>query len=264
MEINKYFIDLEKRLKVPAAEIDSIKTSTDYLKQKIWGVFQDKLRSVEIFGSYDRGTKLPSEVNQDTDVDILIVFKKNEFQPRTYLNQLRAFGERTYPRSDIFPDHPSIIVELAHLRFDLVPAYVETGFFGDETIYIPGPPSKDLKWIETDPTSFKKQLVEKNNDKNGLTISIIKIMKYWNCINNYPFSSFFLERVAVKNNVSGKNLKECFYDFISEISDYNLTDFQAKVFNPLKDNKRKLKILEEQNIPNYIQQELASFIPIPA
>lgn len=263
LNANTYLENLLKKLNFSDVEHDKIKASLDYLKQKIWSAFQNKLENVELFGSFDRGTSLPGSVDRFSDVDVMIIFRENEFQPQTYLNQLRSFGEKTYPRSETFPDHPTVVVELSHVRFELVPAHVEVGFWGGKTIKIPGTPAKELQWIETDPGAFKTVLLEKNEEKKGLTIPTIKLLKYWNAINNYPFRPYTIEKIAVDENVSGANLKECLYDFSDELSKYEKSAEGEKGFRLLAERIRRLKVLEKENIPEYIEQEMAAFLPMP-
>lgn len=262
-DINTYLVNLAKELDFPASERERIDNSFKHLKEKIWGVFQNQLRDVLLFGSYQRGTILPDTADKNADVDVMIIFKGNEFQPKTYLNQLKNFGEKTYPRSDVFPDYPSVVVELEHVKFELVPACIEKDFWGNETLYIPGQPSKEIKWIETSPFDFKEKLIDKDKEKGNQTIPIIKIFKYWNALNNYPFSSYTLEKVAVNENVSGRNLKECFYDFVNEFEDYHMTAAAQNTFAALKERVRKLKVFEEERISDYVVHELSAFIPLP-
>lgn len=261
ISINTYLENMSKRLEFPAADREKIDTSFKYLKEKIWSVFQNKLEDVVLFGSFDRGTVLPGGVDRFSDVDVMIIFRKNEFQPQTYLNQLRSFSEKTYPRSETFPDHPTIVVELSHVRFELVPAYIHEGW--SKTIRIPGTPAKELQWIDTDPNKFKTALFEKNTEKKGLTIPIIKILKYWNALNDYPFRPYTIEKITVDENVSGANLKECLYDFCNELSKYEKSTEGEKAYKSLAERIRRLKILEKENLSEYIEQEMAAFLPMP-
>lgn len=263
MDINTYLKDLSKKLEFSSSECEKIDNSFKYLNQKIWSVFQNKLKDVRLFGSFDRDTALPTNIDKLSDVDVMIIFKKNEFQPQTYLNHLQNFGKRTYPRSEKFPNHPTIMIELFHLKFELVPAYIDEGFWGNGALKIPGKPDKELKWIDTDPDAFKAALFKKNNENKGLTISIIKILKYWNVINNYPFRPYALDEIAVIKNVTGTNLKEYFYDFVNELSRYQKSEEEKKAVKTLFETVRRLKILEKENIQEYIEQEMNAFLPMP-
>lgn len=94
MDINDYLTKLSQQLSLSNTEKKKIDDSVAFLRGKIWGIFQDRLEEVSVFGSYDRGTMLPQSIDTKNDVDILVVFKKDEFQPQTYLNQLRSFSEK--------------------------------------------------------------------------------------------------------------------------------------------------------------------------
>src|ERR1019366_1851470 len=131
-DINTYLTQLLPKLKPTDIEKASIQKSIEHLQKSIWGTFQDDLSAIEIFGSYDRGTMLSPSLDNEADVDVLVVFKVNKFQPQTYLNQIQKLSEKTYARSEVFPSHPTITVELEHIRFEIVPAYWEEGVFLDD------------------------------------------------------------------------------------------------------------------------------------
>src|ERR1019366_1192595 len=135
------------------------------------------------------------------DVDVLVVFKVNKFQPQTYLNQIQKLSEKTYARSEVFPSHPTITVELEHIRFEIVPAYWEEGVFLDD-LKIPAPHNKDLKWVDSDLHTFKKQVLTKNKDEGEKIIPIVQLIKYWNVINERPFNSYYLEDFASQRGFS--------------------------------------------------------------
>lgn len=259
--IDSYLTNLAKKLKLEDGEKAKIEVSISNLKQKLWALFQNKLVDIKIFGSYDRETVLPFSIDSTADVDVLIIFKENEFQPKTYLNQLRNFGERTYPRSDIFPEHPTIVIELGHTRFELVPSYVNESFWNGKELKIPAAPSQEVKWISTDPLGFQEKLLKKDKEENGLIIPLIRLIKYWNVINGKVFGSYALESFVIGRSYPCKNLKEYFYELIKDLSDKEMAASEKEIFDPLFERRRRLKALEEKNIPEYIEQELISFLP---
>jgi predicted nucleotidyltransferase len=259
MDANDYLIRLSKAIGVKEAERKSIDNSIESLKKKIWAFFQNKLDDVLIFGSYDRGTMLSPSINQLADVDILVVFKKDEFQPQTYLNQLKTFAEKTFTKFDVFQDHPTIGVEMEKIRFELVPAQYER-YVGYK---IPESPGKDLKWMSTNPKEFKESLLKKDEKESGMTIPLVKILKYWNHLNGKKFSPFNLETIAIEERYSGENLKEDFYNFVSKFSNYRMSDEQTEVMAVLIEKRRRLKAMEDDNIFEYVEQELNTFLPVP-
>jgi predicted nucleotidyltransferase len=261
-DINEYLTKLSQQLVVPESEIKKINASINFLKEKIWGLFQNRLHDVIVFGSYDRGTMLPQIVDKGADVDILVIFKKDEFQPQTYLNQLRSFSEKIYPKSSVFPQHPSIVVELEEVRFELVPAVSDRDSWSNSGLLIPAPPSKDFKWRETNPVKFKKRVLDKNEQEKDLVIPLLKLIKYWNVIQGGPFTSYYLEYFATGRSYPKKNLKEFFYEIINDLANERHEPKERKAIDALHERRRRLKVFEKENIFDYIEQELTSFLPL--
>lgn len=255
-----YLLKIGEKLGI--GDPEKIDKSIDYLKQKIWGVFQNKLLDVNIFGSYDRGTMLSPTIDKEADVDLLVIFKAGEFKPQTYLQQLRTFSEKNYPRSDIYPDFPTIVIELNHITFELVPSFWSESTFGKQ-LKIPGSPSKDLTWITTDPSGFKNRVQKKDKTHTGMIIPLIKILKYWNMLNGKPFSSYYLERFIVERTYSGKTIQELFYQTIKELSAQTLNVNQTQKMKELTERKRRLTLLENGKLLEYIEQEFTAFMPNP-
>lgn len=263
MDANTYLTKLSNQLKIGGPEKEKIDTSLSYLKQKVWGQFQDKLLSAELFGSYDRGSMLPLAIDKDSDVDILVIFKSGQYQPQTYLNWLKDFSEKNYPRSGVAPDFPTIAIEMEHIRFELVPGYIKEYALASDELRIPAPRSKDVKWIATDPAGFKNNLNRKDENNDRLILPTGRLIKYWNCINGRPFSSYYLEKFIIEHSYSScYNLKDYFFEVISDLNNTGFEDQWQKYVTPLYEKRRRLIALEKQNIPEYIEQELSSFLPL--
>jgi predicted nucleotidyltransferase len=233
-----------------------IDISIEYFKEKIWGHFQDRLLEVVVFGSYSRDTIIPIE---DADVDIVAIYRTKEFQPETYLKQIKTFCEEIYPRSEIYQDHPTIVIDMEHIKFEVVPSYyISTG-----VVKIPAPHSKELKWVNTNPKDLITKVANKDKNNKNLILPIIRILKYWNILNQRPFSSFQIERAIVDKLFNCTTLKDYFVSAISAIEEIASNDTQKKAIGKLKDKQRRLRILESNNLIEYIEQELNSFIPFP-
>ena len=58
MDIDSYLNKLAKQLYIDNSLRDVINNSVDVLKGKIWAEYRERINSVEVFGSYDRGTDL--------------------------------------------------------------------------------------------------------------------------------------------------------------------------------------------------------------
>ena len=147
------------------------------------GVIKDSFR----FGSFTRGTILPRIMDANSDIDYMIVFSENNATPQTYLNRLKAFVENYYKTSEIYQSKPTIVLELNHIKFDLVPA-ITTWYEGMQI------PNNSGGWMSTNPNDFNTTLEDKNKANNSLIKPTIRLMKYWNATSRYPFDSFEMEK----------------------------------------------------------------------
>jgi len=257
VDVNSYLTKLANHLVIDPDLKNRIEISISHLKQNIWGLFQDRLLEVNVFGSFDRETFVSYDAN--ADVDIIIVFKQKEFQPETYLKQIRTFCEKNYSRSDIYPDHPTIVIEMEHIKFEIIPSWN----YSNETVKIPAPRTKELKWIATSPKGFKNKLILKDKNNKGNIIPLIRIIKYWNSLNENPFTSYELERFIVEKSYSCLNLKDYYITVSKSFEEIGKTAEQKKLIINIKEKIRRLKVLENYNIPEYLEQELSSFLPLP-
>jgi len=257
IDSNTYLNKLDKCLVLDNNEKEKIDKSIRFIKQKLWGIFQDRLYDVKVFGSYAKDTFISKD--EEADVDILVTFKSKDFQPQTYLNQIETFAAENYPRSNIFPDHPTIAIELEHIKFEIVPAI----FVSTDEVRIPAPRTKELKWILSNPTRIQAKLNQKDKDNKYFIKPTIRIIKYWNCLNGRPFASFDIEKQLVnKNYDSCKDLKDYFYSCSYGLIDIATTIEQKKFVEEIKERRRRLKILEERNILEYIETELTTILPL--
>lgn len=259
-QVNTYLTELSEKLIVSEAQNAKILSSYDNLEGLLFKEFRAELDSVSIFGSFDRGTafSLPG-IEKSFDVDVLITFKKDQFQPQTYLNKIKSLGQKIYPRSGVSTDFPSVAIEMDHVLFELVPA-IKTGN-GNE-VKIPAPRGNEEKWIETNPEKFNNKLLQRDNDCDGMLIPLIKLAKYWNKCNGDNFYSFYLEDFIIRNNYPGcDTIREYFFRFISDLGTGDKTEAQKKAITDLKEKKRRLKVLEDGKVPEYIEPELNLFIP---
>lgn len=256
MDTNTYLTKLDKSLILEKEQKEKIDKSIGFIKQKLWGIFQDRLAEVKVFGSYVKDTFITED--NDSDVDILVVFKNKDFQPQTYLNQIKAFAADHYSRSNIYPDHPTIAIEMEHVKFEIVPAI----YVSNDEVRIPAPRTKDLRWITSSPTRIQNKVNEKDKNNNGLIKPLIRIFKYWNYINNKPFSSFELEKYLVNKTYDCKELKDYFYSAAYSLADIAVTAEQKQFYDTVKERRRRLSVLERNNLSEYIETELTTFLPM--
>lgn len=169
-------------------EQSSIATSVTTLQSRMAlhfdsGVIKQHFR----FGSSTRGTILPRAMDEQSDIDYMIVFNDNTATPQTYLNRLKSFVEKRYGSSEIYQSSPTIVLELNHIRFDLVPA--TTNWLSELQI-----PNGLGGWMTTNPNDFNASLEAKNKENNSLIKPTIRLMKYWNATSGFPFESFTMEK----------------------------------------------------------------------
>ena len=139
------------------------------------------------FGSSTRGTILPRSMDEQSDIDYMLVFGEGSATPQTYLNRLKSFVERRYGSSEIYQSSPTIVLELNHIKFDLVPA--TKAWLGELQI-----PNGSGGWMTTNPNDFNATLEAKNKDHKSLIKPTIRLFKYWNATAGFPFQSYEMEK----------------------------------------------------------------------
>jgi hypothetical protein len=215
------------------------------------------------FGSFTRGTILPRSMDPHSDIDYMIVFEDSDCRPQAYLDRLRRFVERFYRTSEITQSHPTIILSLNHIRFELVPA-VDTFWIGKQ---IPAKGSGYTEWMSTAPNDFNNELTADNKRNDNLTKPLIRLMKYWNACNQYPFESFELEKKVVAHwtiliSLFGGNLWERFAAFMNEQSVWWAdTKFQGEAVERAQAIIAKVEELESQNMPEQAERALCRLLP---
>lgn len=188
MSVLSFLTDTARSAVLSATEQSSITTSISTLQTRIGlhfasGVVKQQFR----FGSSTRGTILPRSMDEHSDIDYMIIFSENNAIPQTYLNRLKAFVEKYYSSSDIRQSSPTIVLELNHIKFDLVPA--TTSWLGELQI-----PNGSGGWMITNPNDFNATLDAKNKEHKSLIKPTIRLFKYWNATADFPFQSFEMEK----------------------------------------------------------------------
>ena len=237
-------------------ENESIKISIDHLISKLDLYFGDYVEDYEQFGSSTRETILPRSMDLNSDIDLMIIFQDSSYKPQTYLTQLKEFMEGSYPKSELYQSRPSVVLELNHIKFDLVPAVINKGLFY-EALYIP---NNSGGWQSTDTKRFNNELTEKNKDNKSLIKPAIRLVKYWNAVNEYIFESYLLEKKVV-NYLSFPfcdNLKDYFFKIIESLDSYGLSklnkDKIKKAKNIVADIKHYERIKDYDNAEALIQK----------
>ena len=189
MSVNGYLESLASQLVIHDSERDSISASLSTIEFRLRDYFNyADIEETVRFGSFARRTILPRKADLKSDIDLMVVFDNSlNYRPQTYLDRLRRFAEHYYSRSEIRQSSPSIVLELNHISFDLVPAYSSSLAY-----YIP---STVTDWQWTDPSGFNSKL-DSGNKASGYKLKpVVRLLKHWNIQKNHrDISSYELEK----------------------------------------------------------------------
>lgn len=260
MSVLSYLDELASNAILNEKEEDSIITSIKTLQSRLDNYFGDEVKLHFKFGSSTRGTILPRKVDESSDIDYMVVFKDDSYKPQTYLNKLKNFAEHFYSRSEIYQDNPVIVLELNHIKFELVPAlstYIEGQY------KIPDKANSYTDWIFTEPNKFNKELTDKNQNNNCKIKPTIRLVKYWNANRGHIFYSYPLEKTIVnKFYFNCSNLKEYFFDYMLSMSEIGYTN--QNTIDEIKRAKRiinQVKTYESINSTDMAEKEIKKLLP---
>ena len=192
MSVNSYLETLASALVLSSTEKSNISTSISTINTRISNYFTN-VKNTIVFGSYSRDTILPRKVDEKSDVDIMVVFDNvNSYKPQSFINRLKSFAEYYYKSSEIHQSYPTVVLELNHIKFELIPTYISYGSY-----YIPKTPSE---WMYTNPTEFNTELLNCNRNNCYKIKPIIRLIKHWNISkNSRNLASFSIEQHIAKN-----------------------------------------------------------------
>ena len=253
MSVLSFLTDTASRAVPSSAELTSITTSIATLQTRISlhfasGVIKQHFR----FGSSTRGTILPRSMDERSDIDYMIVFSENNATPQTYLNRLKAFVEKYYRSSEIRQSSPTIVLELNHIKFDLVPA--TTTWLGQLQI-----PDGSGGWMTTNPVDFNATLEEKNRENKSLIKPTIRLFKYWNATAGFPFrSSFEMEKwVCGISFWFLANQKDYFFSVIDSLNtDSSYAKWVNDEITRAKSIVANVKRCEKDDMPSTAENEI--------
>lgn len=228
MSVNSHLTNTASQIIITDIERTAINNNITSLSNKLTAYFnQGQIRERLAFGSYTRKTLMPRKADDHSDVDYMVVFDTSSYTytPETYLKWLREFAAAKYASSEIYPSHPTVVLELSRIKIELVPAIKTT--YGDD-YQIPAPSSSYSRWLTTHPNAFNNQVSSKNTAEKGLIRPMIRLMKYWNAKNDYPYSSYELEQLIVNQiYYFCNNLWDYISLFANNLSTYNLSSTSA-------------------------------------
>lgn len=219
MSINSYLTSLAKQAILRDDEKAGVMRSIAALQARLATHFGTQISQHFVFGSHSRGTILPRTMDPQSDVDYIVIFSDSGLQPQSYLDRLRRFAEVRYARSEVAQSHPTVALELNHIRFELVPA-VRNWFSG---LQIPAKESGYQRWQETDPNGFNDKLSSANQAHGNLIKPLVRIMKYWNAKAGYPFESYALEQKVAGHGygffglLTTRQIGDYFFEIVDEL-----------------------------------------------
>jgi hypothetical protein len=260
MSVNTHLTKIASELVLSSEEDSSISTSITTLTTRMDSYFGTNIKERFQFGSSVRGTILPRKVDSSSDIDFMVVFDTidGKKKPQTYLDRLRKFAESKYTSSEIKQSHPTVVLSLNHISFELVPAVVEYSFY-----QIPSPATSYSEWIATDPNGANQALQTKNKDNNFLIKPLVRLVKYWNAKNGFPYSSYSLEQYIVgKFFYPNALVKDLFYQFWSGFNySYDTAKWIKDKVDLAKTRTANAKQYEAAGLTEIAETEIKKVIP---
>lgn len=261
--VNSYLTNLSSELVLSLNERTSIKTSIDTLSRRLNLYFSSsELHNHFQFGSSTRGTILPRKADSSSDIDYMVVFKNpNNYKPDTLLSYLRKFMKYYYSTSEIYRDSPTMVLNLNHIKFELVPAVYDMF----DNLSIPSKNNLLTEWMNTDPTGFNQKLTDANVRNNSSLKPVIRLIKYWNRGKlKGHYSSYLLEEWIVNrySYFTKSSVKDYIYDIIESLSyDWDDSDTFKKDLESSKQIIRKCKEYERNGYSYSATAEIKKLFP---
>lgn len=255
---NEYYISYG------STEQKKIDASVARIQTNLKNYFNSRVTKIIEFGSYKRDTILPRKYDEHSDVDLMVVFSHNTIgvTPGTYRNYLVDFSNAKYNRSEVYKSSPTVVLELDHIKYDLVPAYEQIwNLMIPPTTYIP---ANDSTWMTTDPNGFNGELTRKNNACASNIKKVIRLLKGWNAKVGYPLESFALEQEITRQvYIYCNSLQDYFFSAVAGMSGYRFNNsFAEQKIKSLKDNLTRVKDYLRQNDQNGALTWLAHILPM--
>lgn len=245
-------------LVLSTVEKDSVRRSISTLSDRLGYHFGSDVKEKIQFGSSTRDTILPRSADAESDIDYMVVFDNSSgHKPQTFIEWLRRFANDRYSSSEIYRSHPTVVLNLNHIMFELVPAYRSYG-----TLYIPAPSASFLEWISTDPNGFNARLEEKNKNNGYKTKPLIRLLKYWNAQNGYVYDSFSFEQWVVSQWFAATSLKEYFFAAVEALPiTYDMAQGRKDKVERARRIVQATKQYERDNMPATAEAEIKKLVP---
>jgi predicted nucleotidyltransferase len=259
MSVQSHLLSTSSNAILSDTEKSSIDTSISTLQTRISSYFGSDVTTHFRFGSSTRGTILPRSMDSDSDIDYMIVFSDEESKPQTYVSRLKRFAEKYYASSEIAQSHPTVVLKLNHIKFDLVPAiksYLEE-------YRIPAPSSSYQDWLATSPNDFNSTLTSANTSWDYKLKPCIRLLKYWNARVGYVFDSYSLEKWAAgRYYISCSTVRDYFFSLVDDLSlDWNAAQWRKDKVDRAKAIVANTREYERKDMPASAEQEIKKLIP---
>lgn len=238
-------------------EKTSIGTSIATLQSRLNSYFSTNISGHFTFGSYTRETILPRAMDDRSDIDYMVVFAEGGYQPQTYLDRLKRFVEQKYSTSELYQSSPTIVLELNHIKFELVPALKDAWGSGYQ---IPNGPSA---WQSTNPNDFNASLSKKNQAEGYHLKPAIRLIKFWNARAGYVFDSYGLEKWIVDQFFFGcSNQRDYLFSIIDKLTlNYGEAQWRKDRLQRAKDIVAAVRKYEADSMPITAESEVKKLIP---
>ncbi|HCN48180.1 MAG TPA: hypothetical protein DIT10_03670 [Chryseobacterium sp.] len=148
-------------------------------------------------GSYERDTI----IRPLDDIDIFVVLNEDEWtddygnlpNPQSVLSKIKRYldGQNDY-KGKVKQDRPCVTVELSNKSFDILPAFE----FGNTGYQIPD--YDLLSWTLSYPKTLTESLDNAQKGYSYKLKNIVKVIKYWNRLNDKIIPSYHIEEIAIK------------------------------------------------------------------
>ncbi len=237
-------------------EEKSINTSIATIKSRLNSHFGTGLSEQFRFGSSTRGTILPRSMDDHSDIDYMVVFS-DSYTPQTYLDRIKRFAEIYYASSDMKQSSPSVVLQLNHIKFDLVPALKQVFFSGYRI------PDGSGAWQDTNPNDFNATLTAKNTNELFMIKPTIRLVKYWNAYNGYIYDSYGLEKLIVGLSFWGvSNLREYVFTVFDNLTlSYGQPQWRKDKLARAKELVANVRQFERDAMPVSAEVEIKKLIP---
>lgn len=255
MTVSTYLSKRASDAVLSATEKSSITTSISTLQTRLDSWFGKDLSTHFKFGSFTRDTILPRSMDAHSDIDYMVVFAEGGYKPQTYLDRLKRFVEAKYQTSEIYQSSPTVVLELNHIKFELVPALSSwpSGYS------IPSGPND---WQHTDPNDFNKSLSDKNVQEGYFLKPAIRLLKFWNAQNGYVYDSYSLEKwAAARYFWSCYSVRDYLFSLIEGLTTPTDTQWRKDKVERAKKIVADVKSYEANSMPATAEAEVKKLIP---